>query len=89
MSDVVRKMQESEEIDDMLVELAEYREIFATAFPCGWPEPFAELKFKGTPYVSWDALENGEPSLIDPDEALGLGVAIIRAALVAKESSDV
>jgi hypothetical protein len=62
----------------LITELRALRELLATPMPCGWDEPRADPAGSGGSCVHFDELR------MAPDDAIGIGAALIRTALVAR-----
>lgn len=69
----------------IVAELVELRALLATPMPCGWPRPeaLATGDSNGMHTMGYAAVQHGDCTY-DPDEAVALGAALIRAALTAK-----
>ena len=65
----------AEAVPALVAEVRRLRSLLATAAPCGWPTPEAR-----DGVVAWDSLDG----LLDADEAVAIGAALVRAGLEAR-----
>ncbi len=72
-----------DEMRRLLAELRSLRATLSTPMPCGWPAPVPASPAKPT-MVLWEALDCDGGNALDPDEAIALGAALVRAGLKAR-----